>query len=104
MPPGASASVITSTTLMNIAVSGTVSANSTTHPKHKEQGTMNNKELIHEAYRKALAADDVWSRNLQAKFGKQAGDKRYTSEAHSVKGYAEFMATTEEWRRLVKIS
>jgi hypothetical protein len=59
------------------------------------------KELVRAAYRKFLAADEVWSRNLRAKFGKQAGDKRYTSEAHTVEGYEQFKAAGEEWRRLM---
>jgi len=59
------------------------------------------KELVIEAYQRFLAADEIWSANLNAKFGKQAGDKRYTKEGHAVAGHDEFVKAGDEWRRLM---
>ena len=59
------------------------------------------KELVIEAYQRFLRADEIWSAQLQAKFGKDAGDKRYTKEGATLPGHDEFVKAGDEWRRLM---
>jgi len=59
------------------------------------------KELVREAYQRFLAADEIWSANLQSKFGEQAGDKRYTKAGRDVEGHDEFVKAGDDWRRLM---
>lgn len=55
-----------------------------------------------EAYKRFLAADEIWSDNLRARFGKHAGDKRYLLEGRAVEGHDEFVQANNEWLHLVK--
>lgn len=52
-------------------------------------------------YYQALAADIAWSELLQAKFGKRAGDARYTDEGQSTPelddAKAEFIRASTVW-------
>lgn len=59
---------------------------------------------IHDAYEAFKRADEIWSANLRARWGRQAGDKRYTRAAELVPGYAEFKRAGEYWRKLVNAS
>ena len=55
---------------------------------------------LDQAHRRYVAANEVWSRNLEAKFGYWAGAKRYTAEGRAVNGYEEFIAASDELCRL----
>lgn len=61
---------------------------------------MTRKEAIQAAYRAFVEADRIWSANLDRKYGKRAGDKRYEPEAEQVAGHQEFKRTGEAWRAL----
>lgn len=59
-------------------------------------------EAIHAAYRDFLQADEIWSKQLQDEFGKQAGDMRYLPAGQALPGHAGFKVTNDRWLRLVQ--
>jgi len=66
-------------------------------PPRREGREMENMTQL-ERYKAFLAADQEWSRQLQAKYGKRAGDMRYTREGQQLPGHAAFVATGDAWR------
>lgn len=56
---------------------------------------------IHAAFTAFVAADNTWSSELQNKYGRRAGDIRYTKAGESLPGYQAFKSAGEAWRALV---
>lgn len=59
----------------------------------------------HEAYANFLTTDNAWSDELRRRFGKRAGDVRYTAEGRTGEVLERLHAAREaarvEWERLV---
>ena len=59
--------------------------------------------MNHEAYNRAIAADQTWHAMLVARFGKRASDIRYTAEGKGAPGstlraaHDEFRAASDAW-------
>jgi hypothetical protein len=61
------------------------------------------KRIVHNLYRNAIAADDAWSDELVAKYGKRAGDERYLVRNQTGEIYKAWRTANDTWRNAHQI-